>query len=205
MSSENNHASRTNYKFDPSDFTSSADKMFTGHDMQVYRYTIISLLSVIITASCLSLFVTGELAMESVALYMGLIYLNVFSLTLPFLGIIESQPWFAWYIMASSWISIALLALFMMYKLTGNLKRKQVTKFKSKMSASIKWVAVLTSSIAVAGYLIGWSAKFMAEVFMVITLNVFAFPIVFFSPLFEFSAPAWIIIAALWVFRIVQS
>lgn len=204
MSSENNLSSGTNYKF-PSDFKSSSDKMFTGHDTQVYRYVILSLLSAIITAACLSLFVTGELAMESVALYMGLIYLNVFSLTLPFLGIIESQPWFAWYIMASSWISIALLALFMVYKLTDNLKRKHVTKFKSKMSSSLKWVTFLASSIAVAGYLIGWSAKFMAEVFMVITLNVFAFPIVFFSPLFEFSAPAWIIISAIWVYRIVQA
>jgi len=198
--SENTNSSE--YKFNPSDLGNSTESMVDRFDIDVFKYALVSILSSIVPAVCISLFVTGELTFRAIGLYVGLTYLNVFSLALPSLGIIESQPLFVWYILASTWLSFAFIAAFIGYQVTGNLKVKNLKEFKSSIHKSVGWFAAIAFCTSVLGYMLEWSLTYMAEVYMVIMMNVFAFPIVFFTPLMEFNAPSWVIIAALWAYRL---
>lgn len=159
----------------------------------------------IIVAACLAIFTTGELTTNTIVMYIGLIYLNIFSITLPTLGIIESQPWFVWYILVLSWISIGFGFYFIVLQLNDKLSKKRVKTLVTKVIISRIWAIGIVGLIAICGYLLEWSAMHMAEVYIVITLNIFAFPVVFFTPFLEFTAPSWIIIVAMWILRIILS
>jgi hypothetical protein len=178
------------------------NQMANKFDVRIFIVGLVSVFTSVITAVCLSLFQTGGIDISNIMMYVGMIYLNVFSLALPMLAIIESQPWWIWYAVSLSWIMSGALIVMIAYQLTGNLKLKYVKQMQNKFLRGLKWTALLLVSVGVMSYALGWSPLYTAEVYLVLTMNFFAFPIVFFTPFFEFGAPSWVLIVGYWVLHL---
>lgn len=178
------------------------NKMVSVKDKRIFIILIVNIFSSLITSACLSVFTTNEIAIDTVGMYMSMIYLNVFSMVLPYLGIFESQPWFVWYIMSFSWFVIGALYITIYRQLSGNLKVNEIQKVMPQFYKSFFSSVILISLVGIMSYFTGWSLMYTVEVYIVLGLNVFAFPVVFFTPFFEFSAPSWILISLYWTYRL---
>lgn len=156
----------------------------------------------LVTASYLTLFTTGTLQQSVVIEYIGLAFLNVLALPLAKLGIVNSQPWWVWYLLAFQWFGLA-TSVYLLYKqLTGTLAISTVHTTKSTTLKTLGWVLISALIAGVITTTLGWTLQQGAELMYAISANFLALPIAIFTPLLDFNPEIWALILALWLVKL---
>lgn len=156
-------------------------------------------LSTVITGGYLSLFTTGSLNSSLVLDYVTLAFLNIAALPLAQLGIVNSQPWWVWYILAFKWIGLATSGWLLYRQITGTLDQSSLQAVKSVLVESFLWTAIGLTFASAVTYGLGWSLQQGAELLYAISASFLSLPIAIFTPLMDFNIEVWVLVLLLWI------
>lgn len=153
---------------------------------------------VLMTGGFLSVFTTGTLTTSAIIEYAFLALLNVAGLALSAGGVIDTYPWWVWYMLAFQWLAIAVCGRSIYHQFTGRLTKDTIHEGTSVFLVASLWfiIAVGIGGVVTVGR--GWSLQQGVELVYAISGSFLTLPVALFSPLLDFSPEVWVAVVLLW-------
>lgn len=134
--------------------------------------------------------------------YYAAIWLTLFAIPVAFLGVIQIENLWMWYVLVVTWLMVFKSIQLPLAQWTGNLNRAQMEKGLTGYAMGIGWgltIGVIIGSI-VYGTDVG--IHYGVEIYLAVFMNVFSLPIAIFTDLMSFSPEIWIVVVLCWIMQL---